>query len=287
MSAATESNTTQSLTAPAPLEPFAANEQPYNFMVIADVEVTNYADTVANLVSDYLEGCGNVDLVKIDATMLFSKASEFVYIGFSDANGSKGAKTYAMRPDGYAYKAGVNIPGSAVVVELLPPNIYSRQLQPVSSLLPTLKIHIAKSETVDMQMRLYVKIHGPRMIYTTWSNSSTSAKEQDSEGSDIAEQADTPLEEDSTTLLATNPLATITIAGQKVVVVENETYHIACTDAHWAYYSGFCLRGLLYRLDETGSTALNPKQASLITRFLVLELNGTEPSFSYNFVSNV
>jgi hypothetical protein len=158
---------TDSLTAPAPHESNISREHDYNLIVHVHIGKEKMQVNINTLLSSYLSGCGRVDLQRITAKyMIFSKG-ETVAFGFSEAGGSESVEMYAMKASGHIFTSGELASGVSTMVELIPEDTLSRQIQPVSSQLPAMRLHVERSSNVKLQMAFYIKIHGIRQVYSS------------------------------------------------------------------------------------------------------------------------
>jgi len=158
---------TVAVTAAAPIEGNISTEHPYTHLVYVSVpQEKNYKDVICKLVVDHLKGCGRVDLVKIDAIIITSAPGATVKIGFAEAGSSLSIDQVSTKPNGVHHVANAFNVGIKVQESIIPEDTFSRQLQPVSSMLPTPQIYISTSKDVMVTMVVFLKVHGVVTLYS-------------------------------------------------------------------------------------------------------------------------
>lgn len=151
----------------APSEPAPTREQPYTHRYIVvlkpakgHTEIAGCANVI-NLVKDKMAGAGNVSLYKLELMYAFTKKGHSISAGIANANLTLTEDEVAMSPEGLFFQATEMGPYEKRTEELVVPDTLSRQIQPVSSMLPGWKLHIHASEGVKVSVAMYVKVHGP------------------------------------------------------------------------------------------------------------------------------
>lgn len=156
----------EKLTAPAPTESNIAREHEYTDLIhlICDDKAVKYSDSVASLVSPYLENCGRYDLVSITAVYV-CPVDKGLQMGFCSTGQSLTAKQVGMKRNGLYHVGSAANAGTRHVVTLVPEDTLSTQLQPVSAQLPSVKLILSKDISVALSLEIAVKVHGIRQRY--------------------------------------------------------------------------------------------------------------------------
>lgn len=118
-------------------------------------------------VTSFLQGCGAVDLISISLKFNFTASNCTLQAGFTDTGSSASLAQIAFLGSGYsAVSTNYNM-GAMIEKELIPEGIYSRQIRPVSSTLPTLKFMFSCNKGVAGLILIRVKVYGPRRHYAS------------------------------------------------------------------------------------------------------------------------
>lgn len=154
-----------SLPAP-PLETGFVVAVDYDDLILLDVEGSPvvFESSINTLIAEELLGCGQASLVKLDVAYVFSNSGQSIYFGVCNANASLSARAIGMRPGGYSAVSNSMTYGHKTTVTVIVPDLFSRQIQPVSSMAPAYKFSIRASKEVQVQLQLYIKRAGPRVI---------------------------------------------------------------------------------------------------------------------------
>lgn len=164
----TDVTKTNVLFSSAPLEPVSFTETPYNMIVHIELKKTSISVKIADLIKSYLEGCGNVDLHHIDLVVVTTAASQTVKAGMCDAGSSATINHVSMKANGVHFTSTSYNYGVKNTHTLEPEGTLSRQIQPVSSNLPMIKLLVEKAEAASVQLDVYIKIHGVRQVYSSF-----------------------------------------------------------------------------------------------------------------------
>jgi hypothetical protein len=115
--------------------------------------------------SDHLLGKGRVEIDKIVLRFTASAAGQYVYAGIVNALASRSAKQVGATPGGISHVS--NAYNSGVMHEhvLLIPGNVSRQIQPVSSLLPDFNFCLSHSNGVNVNVTFEMRVYGDVIEY--------------------------------------------------------------------------------------------------------------------------
>lgn len=161
--AAVTNESSNVFTAPAVHEQVLAQEHDYTDAILLDItKLTTKAFTLPELVNDFLEGCGRVDLCKIELKAVSTAVSQKISLGIVEASSSLDASIAAMKPNGFMFVSNERTVGSEVIKHIVPEDTFSRQIRPQSSMLPSMKITITKDAGFPAALMIYLKVHGMR-----------------------------------------------------------------------------------------------------------------------------
>jgi hypothetical protein len=149
-----------STTAPAPNEPNISVEHPFTHVFHVLVSGVALDKTLAEILEGQTTGWGRADLVKVQGKFVTSDAKQFVKVGFTSTTSNATIDEIAMRPSGKYFVSSQATAGQEHTFDLIPEDIYSRQIQPASSYLPMLRLKCSTSAGVAGSIMLYVKVHG-------------------------------------------------------------------------------------------------------------------------------
>jgi len=148
------------VTAPAPIEPNISREHEFNRMLTISVHVNKWADSVEKLCGKNLQGCGRVDFVSMQVKMIPLKDGAWAKFGVCEVGSSYTTDDVAMKPNGEYFVANPWNTGNSKLVNVMPEDTLSRQMRPISALLPTMKFLLEKSDDMKMTIVLKLQVHG-------------------------------------------------------------------------------------------------------------------------------
>lgn len=131
----------------------------------ADVFFTNMSHSflLQQAFADEFQGVGRVELVDVEVTYIHTQANQRVAAGFANAQANYTVDQIAMSGGFMAQSNSLTI-GVMHKHTLIIPGYVSRQIQPISSLLPGVKFHIAVSAGVGCSVCFKFHIFGPRVV---------------------------------------------------------------------------------------------------------------------------
>jgi len=165
----TENRNNDKLLPPAPQEAVQTMTLPYNVRITRELNTSSkvsVCSTMSTILSNQLTGMGRVDLIKIE--ILFKLPTEGLSISFGTYN-SGATVTHKQA----AANGGLNITsnkfnaGVQQLHELVPPGIYSRQIQPPSSEHPAFNLYLECSAGAEVMIIAYIKFDGFMNIFTS------------------------------------------------------------------------------------------------------------------------
>jgi hypothetical protein len=151
----------------APLEPNVTKELDYNCCISLLMEHEGElfsSSTLASLLSSYLKGMGNVDLVELEMAYHLGASGARIAAAIVNENRAIEKDQIISIPGCVQKTANAMNYGETVHVKLFVPDVLSRQIQPVSSLLPNFKLYILASANTVVNLTFKIKFHGPMMI---------------------------------------------------------------------------------------------------------------------------
>jgi len=157
-----------------PSEPTIARDEPFNRVITYALKAgegknLSASISLANLTKDELSECGQVELVKMVLRFNATAGSQTFSAGVFSANGSKTPEQVSMLPGGFSITTTSFDFGAQREYEMVVPDMYSKQVQPASSMLPPFKIYVAAEKGVKVALHLYLKIHGPIVQFREYS----------------------------------------------------------------------------------------------------------------------
>jgi len=162
-------NTTVSSLAQVALEENITKEEDYNFRlqipVVTDSNLITGDQPISAILSNYLLGCGKVDLIKFQVIYQTTKASQIVKFGVCNTLGNRSLESVVLAPGGVNFMSNTYNFGVQEVVDIVIPDTISRQIQPASSHLPSLRFKCSVSSGVAFSVIFYLKFHGPMFSY--------------------------------------------------------------------------------------------------------------------------
>jgi len=159
-----EVNIVDSLTGKAPYDPSIATQHEFTdviYVAFADKKL-QFDDTVVNLCSAHLAGCGKVDLVDITISGVCTAADQTLAVGITSTVSGMTITQVALKSNGYYHVSNDYTRGIPFRHTLVPEDTVSRQIQPVSAMLPTMKLMVLRSEGVVLTLEIKLKVSGMR-----------------------------------------------------------------------------------------------------------------------------
>jgi len=151
----------------APIEPVLQSEEEFNHVVYAllsvDKQETKGSALISEIVQAYLDGCGKVDVMQLQITAQFSADKQSFFCAVYNANGSRSVDELSLMRGGIGMTTTPYDYGTPRTFDITIPSTYSRQVQPVSSALPTFKLHVKASAGVKVMVGIFLRIHGPKI----------------------------------------------------------------------------------------------------------------------------
>jgi len=151
------------ITGAAPLEPVISSELPENFIVYYSFNTkksVTFSDTLSVMCRNELEGCGNVDLIKLEVHFKSTDVNQSLRAGVLSSMQSISDTQLAQKSNSISYTSNMVNTGVRHIQSIIPEDTLSRQIQPVSSHLPTLKFMLYADAGVEVGVNVYLKVHG-------------------------------------------------------------------------------------------------------------------------------
>lgn len=156
-----------SFTSEAPLEPKQTSEHEFDDVLLYTVEgVDGFSDeaSLGTLIANEIEGCGATDLVKLEVAYVFTGSGQSIWFGVCDVGASLSATAVAAGPGGHRETSNTMTYGQKHEIVVLIPDYFSRQIRPASSRAIAYKFLLKFTKGVEVQVRVYLKRAGPRII---------------------------------------------------------------------------------------------------------------------------
>jgi len=129
----------------------------------------SFTHTIAELVSEHLEGCSRVDLHSLTVSYQTAAADNSIAIGIVESSSTKKVGPLSLTKEGHRFRANARTYGNAVEVNLIPPGLWSRQIRPTPSDLPTFQLVFEKKGTFSCIIEICLIVRGPRTKWLTLS----------------------------------------------------------------------------------------------------------------------
>lgn len=113
--------------------------------------------SVNSLVSNFLTGAGNYSLVSFKVIYQTTAEKQGIQFALHSANKTPTKLQLGGMKNGHAFKSSSFNAGTLVDVEVVPPSIVSRQLQPVSAVQPAM--HFTLHAHADINVWLQIELH--------------------------------------------------------------------------------------------------------------------------------
>jgi len=154
-----------------PSEPSITKEEEFNLLVVllatSEKGELKIRRRMAELLVDDLQGCGKVDLVRLMVKINFTAEKQVARIGVFNADVARTIAEVSMMPGGIMMTTTAYNYGGQREFEVVIPDLYSKQIQPISSMAPTFALYLNVSQGVTVSIISMVKVHGPRSIVRT------------------------------------------------------------------------------------------------------------------------
>jgi len=164
----TITDTTPAIGPAVSIEPSATPDLPYNLLLTgrlgkADTELAS-ARTMTECFKSTLVGCGNVDLHSLIIKIQMTGDKQSAVVGVASANATFTADTVASFPGAFIHSSNAYNYGQLHVYNVIVPSLYSKQVQPASSLHMPFKLGVFASKGVNIYYEARLKHHGPRVV---------------------------------------------------------------------------------------------------------------------------
>jgi hypothetical protein len=152
-----------------PTEPVITREEPFTEQIEYTIQCSpgkniSIKRPLAVLLGDELYGMGKVDVHSITLIYQCTAAGQYVNFGLANANSNLTATQVAMSLNGHSFTSNAMNYGSQTTVELMVPDVLTRQIQPASSHLPTFKLYLSAHARVKLVLVFRLKRYGPRIV---------------------------------------------------------------------------------------------------------------------------
>lgn len=160
-----EGTNVASTTSAARLEPNISTEHIFTDIIHLKCVALTGTGTMNDFLATYLKGCGRVDLVSLQAKFCATEEAACVKIGMAEAGSSESIDTLCLKENGVIFVSNPRTTGVSELVTLVPEDYLSRQIKPVSSMLPVVQLQYSITKNITMALIFKVKVHGMRMRY--------------------------------------------------------------------------------------------------------------------------
>jgi len=152
-------------TAAAPIDPNISSSHPFNHEISLNFSGnTSFDEDLWKLLGKHLTGVGRVDLVSMALSFKATASGQSLYFGVTATGSTATAESVAHRQGGISYTSNSMNYGVKHYDEIIPESLLSRQLHPVSSFLPMIRIVASFDKAMNIQVILKIKVHDYRII---------------------------------------------------------------------------------------------------------------------------
>jgi len=160
MSVPIQQSGTAALTAPAPADGNISREHEFSHIYFATMEILSFKGTLEFLLSDLIKGAGQVDLVSIKLNFVLPNAMDAIKAGVCESGNNLTVDQVALKSNGVYMVATEFNAGHKHVAEIIPEDILSKQIRPISSNLPMIQLMVTKTEKAVVNIEVKVKVRG-------------------------------------------------------------------------------------------------------------------------------
>jgi hypothetical protein len=167
MATITDQITIKQSTTEAPLEPSLPLSTPFNlrlFGVIENEAGLSGSKSFVSLFQNQLVGCANVDLYEFRLLYKMTKADQTVKCGIFGDYADYTVDQVAGMSQGMNVTSNSMNYGVKHEVVLKVPEVFSKQIQPASALLPPCRLFLSATKGVQISYEADLKINGLRFI---------------------------------------------------------------------------------------------------------------------------
>jgi len=152
-----------SITSSAKHEPDISTSHAYTDIILINLTAkTSWSSEVSTAITEFLEGCGRVDLLKMHVKVIPTATSQSIYIATCSTANNNSAETLSGMQNGYSFVSNSFTVGIERSFDLIPMDNLSMQIRPVSASLPMMQIKMEKTAAMRVWLTLYVKVLGVR-----------------------------------------------------------------------------------------------------------------------------
>jgi len=122
--------------------------------------VRKISEPFSVLLKDKLVGCGQVDLVELSIKFVSNDAKQKLMAGYIAVGTPIAIEQASLQKGGIRHCTNTMNYGTMEEFAMVVPDVFSRQIQPVSSLLPTPQFMLEASDGASVCINIAYKVHG-------------------------------------------------------------------------------------------------------------------------------
>lgn len=151
----------------APQEPILSKEQDFSHVFMIQISPAANATslsanfTINRLISEELKGAGMVTLVSLSVSYMATGKDQKITCAIANSASNYSELQLQHLMTGHSHVSTAYNYGVRNTVELIIPDTLSRQIQPISALLPSLSMWVHADAQISLAIHLRVKVHGP------------------------------------------------------------------------------------------------------------------------------
>jgi hypothetical protein len=131
----------------------------HNYTNVVSVDLgntTTVSKKVADWIKDVTSGMGRVDLVKIEVAFIGLEAGAIFKAGIKETGSSLTLSVTSMKPNGIYHVSNAKNCGEKIIVQILPEDLFSRQIKPAPCDLPIFELEIEKNSKMNAVVYFYL-----------------------------------------------------------------------------------------------------------------------------------
>jgi len=139
----------------------------YRYGISTPVKSIKFDGTLAVFLKSELEKFSQVDLISIQVTFQPSAAGATIKAGIVEVGSSMSAPMAAMKPNGFSHTANDKNYGVVKVKTIIPEDLYTKQIKPISSIRPNFKFLLEVTGQAEVQVEIKLKHYN---VIVMWGN---------------------------------------------------------------------------------------------------------------------
>lgn len=176
----TNSQVVVSETAQLPLEVSSPPREAFTDVIYLDLgDTTAHSGALVSYVEDFLDGCGQVNMLSLSVKYQFSTETDYIRVGTAAMASSATTAQLSRKKNGLTHTGNAFTKGTTFIVDIIPMSNISRRLQPPSPNEPMLKLAYEKSATCVVSFIFHLQVVGIREHHNIIGSASAAAEDEE------------------------------------------------------------------------------------------------------------